>query len=298
MARADRRRRDALAAALHRQIFIPLGPDATERAARRSSTRCIELGRGVRRPRDRSARPRLPAARATSSSATSPASTASSAAYARLAEELRLPQHLWHTSALRGMRAMIDGDLEEAERLAEEARRRRRARRAAARGAVLRDPADPDPPAPGPGRGAAAGGAGAGRALSRRSPPGARALISLARDRPATSRRRRVELERFAARRLLRDPEGRQLARRRSRCSARRPRCSATEARRDCSTTSCCPTRALVIVVARAAACRARSAGSSACSPRRSGALDDAERASRGAHRALDRMGDRPVTWR
>ena len=44
--------------------------------------------------------------------------------YARLAEELRMPQHIWHTFALRAMRAMIDGELEEAEELAGEARRR------------------------------------------------------------------------------------------------------------------------------------------------------------------------------
>jgi class 3 adenylate cyclase len=43
--------------------------------------------------------------------------------YARLADELRMPEHTWHTSALRGMRALLDGDIEEAERLAQEARR-------------------------------------------------------------------------------------------------------------------------------------------------------------------------------
>ena len=49
-------------------------------------------------------------------------------AYARLAEELRQPQHLWHVPLLRGMRAMIDGRFEEAERFAAEARTRGRAR--------------------------------------------------------------------------------------------------------------------------------------------------------------------------
>lgn len=43
-------------------------------------------------------------------------------AYERCAEELRMPHHLWHVPALRAMRALIDGDLPEAERLAEEAR--------------------------------------------------------------------------------------------------------------------------------------------------------------------------------
>jgi len=44
-------------------------------------------------------------------------------AYSRLAEELRQPQHLWHVPLLRGMRATMDGRFDEAERLAEEARR-------------------------------------------------------------------------------------------------------------------------------------------------------------------------------
>ena len=112
----------ALAAALHRRYFIPIGPeDHKERLAivdeiqelaeqcgdREMVVRChayrlrefLELGdvAGVDREL---------------------------AEYARLAQELRMPQHIWHTSALRSMRALIDGDLEEAERLAEEARER------------------------------------------------------------------------------------------------------------------------------------------------------------------------------
>ncbi len=43
--------------------------------------------------------------------------------YIRLADELRMPEHTWYTAALRGMRALLDGDIEEAERLAEEGRR-------------------------------------------------------------------------------------------------------------------------------------------------------------------------------
>ena len=43
-------------------------------------------------------------------------------AYARLAEQLRQPQHLWHIPLLRGVRAMIDGRFEDAERYSEEAR--------------------------------------------------------------------------------------------------------------------------------------------------------------------------------
>jgi class 3 adenylate cyclase len=44
------------------------------------------------------------------------------AQYAQLAEELRMPHHLWHVPAMRAMRALMDGELEEAERLAERAR--------------------------------------------------------------------------------------------------------------------------------------------------------------------------------
>jgi eukaryotic-like serine/threonine-protein kinase len=43
--------------------------------------------------------------------------------YSRLATDLRMPQHLWHVPLLRAMRAMMDGRFDEAERLAEEARR-------------------------------------------------------------------------------------------------------------------------------------------------------------------------------
>ena len=36
--------------------------------------------------------------------------------YARVAEELRMPEHSWHTYALRGMRVLLDGRIDEAER--------------------------------------------------------------------------------------------------------------------------------------------------------------------------------------
>lgn len=42
--------------------------------------------------------------------------------YARLAADLRQPQHLWHVPLLRGMRAMIDGRFDDVARFAEEAR--------------------------------------------------------------------------------------------------------------------------------------------------------------------------------
>ena len=43
--------------------------------------------------------------------------------YAHSAEELRQPQHLWHVPLLRGMRAAMEGRFDDAERLADEARR-------------------------------------------------------------------------------------------------------------------------------------------------------------------------------
>jgi class 3 adenylate cyclase len=110
----------ALAAALQRLYFIPIGPDDGERRLaivdemqqvseecgdREMVVRChayrlrelLELGDidGVDRELGE---------------------------FARLAQELRMPQHIWHIYALRSMRALIDGDLEEAERLAEESR--------------------------------------------------------------------------------------------------------------------------------------------------------------------------------
>jgi class 3 adenylate cyclase len=40
-----------------------------------------------------------------------------------MADELRMPVHIWQTHALRSMRAMVDGDIEAAERFAEQSRR-------------------------------------------------------------------------------------------------------------------------------------------------------------------------------
>ena len=44
-----------------------------------------------------------------------------------------MPEHTWHTFALRGMRALLDGEMEEAERLAERGEAGRQPRRAADR---------------------------------------------------------------------------------------------------------------------------------------------------------------------
>ena len=101
-------RRASLAAALQRKIFIPTGPEAArERLA--IADEMLELGRAL-------------AATARPSSAATPTgsgaiwSSGDVAAvdreltpYARLAEELRMPEHTWHTFALRGMRVLLDG---------------------------------------------------------------------------------------------------------------------------------------------------------------------------------------------
>jgi class 3 adenylate cyclase len=50
-------------------------------------------------------------------------SDAAGAAYARLAEELRQPTHLWHVPMVAAMRATMEGRFDDAEPLAEEARR-------------------------------------------------------------------------------------------------------------------------------------------------------------------------------
>ena len=71
--------------------------------------------------------------------------------YSRLAEELRMPEHTWHTYALRGMRVLLDGEIEEAERLARGGEKGRQPGRAGDLRAVLRHPDDPDPQHAGPG---------------------------------------------------------------------------------------------------------------------------------------------------
>jgi class 3 adenylate cyclase len=110
-----------LAAALQRKIFIPGGPDAPrERLAMADDM--VELGE---RCGDGEAVVRGHAYRLWSflELGDMPAVDRELELYARLADELRMPEHTWHTFALRGMRALLDGDMEEAERLAQEARR-------------------------------------------------------------------------------------------------------------------------------------------------------------------------------
>ena len=110
-----------LAAALQRKIFIPAGPDAP-RVRLAIADEMVELGEGSG---DREAVVRGHAYRLWSLLELGDTAGVDRELelYARLAEELRMPEHTWHTFALRGMRALLDGDVEEAERLAQEARR-------------------------------------------------------------------------------------------------------------------------------------------------------------------------------
>src|SRR3954469_5575508 len=111
----------SLAAALTRKIFIPTGPGAPrERLA--IAEELLDLGSSSG---DREAILRGHAYRAWSylELGDVPAVDLELTAYARLADELRMPEHTWHTHALRGMRVLLDGKIEESERLAELARR-------------------------------------------------------------------------------------------------------------------------------------------------------------------------------
>ncbi|HEY7267142.1 MAG TPA: AAA family ATPase [Solirubrobacterales bacterium] len=111
----------SLAAALQRKIFIPGGPEgARERLA--IADELVELGESSD---DREAALRGHAYRLWSflELGDVPAVDRELEIYARLADELRMPEHTWHTFALRGMRALLDGDIDRAERLAQEAQR-------------------------------------------------------------------------------------------------------------------------------------------------------------------------------
>ena len=109
-----------LAFTLSRGAFIDLDPHAAERLVEEQSE-VLELARraGDRELELRSYVLRLSAYLVLGDL---PAVDRDLEAYARLAAELRQPQHLWHVPMLRGMRATIDGRFAEAERFAEEAR--------------------------------------------------------------------------------------------------------------------------------------------------------------------------------
>jgi class 3 adenylate cyclase len=110
----------SLAAALQRKIFIPGGPGAP-RERLRLADEMLELGEATG---NREAVLRAHGYRLWQflELADMAAVDRELAIYARLADELRMPEHSWLTIALRGMRALLDGDVDGAERLAGEAR--------------------------------------------------------------------------------------------------------------------------------------------------------------------------------
>jgi class 3 adenylate cyclase len=109
-----------LARALHRAVFLPIGPNAGEERLA-IADEMIELGRRLD-DRETLMLGHAYRVREFLERGDLPSLDRELEAYARLAEQLRMPHHEWHTPALRAMRAIIDGDLEQAERLAEEAR--------------------------------------------------------------------------------------------------------------------------------------------------------------------------------
>jgi class 3 adenylate cyclase len=111
----------SLAAALQRKIFIPAGPGAS-RERLQLADEMLELGEASG---NREAVLRAHGYRLWQflELADMEAVDRELATYARLADELRMPEHSWLTIALRGMRTLLDGDIDGAERLANEARR-------------------------------------------------------------------------------------------------------------------------------------------------------------------------------
>jgi eukaryotic-like serine/threonine-protein kinase len=110
-----------LAAALHRKIFIPTGPGASrERLA--ICQEMIELGQSSGNP-EAVLRGHGFAVNSYLELGDVEAADRHRTAYARLADELRMPEHSWHAIAQRATFAMIEGDLERAEELAGESRR-------------------------------------------------------------------------------------------------------------------------------------------------------------------------------
>src|SRR5215207_1582841 len=112
---------NTLATALHRKVFIPIGPDAT-RERLGIAREMLELGEASG---DREAILHAHAFLMTAHLELGDVDAADREleSYTRLADELRMPEHSWHAIAHRAMRALLDGDLDEAERLADESRR-------------------------------------------------------------------------------------------------------------------------------------------------------------------------------
>ncbi|HKG36769.1 MAG TPA: AAA family ATPase [Solirubrobacterales bacterium] len=110
-----------LAAVISRANFIDIGPESARQGVE-SNSEVLELARRVG---DRELEMRSHVLRLRDHLQLGDIASVDRdlEAYAKLAEELRQPQHLWHVPLLRAMRALVDGRFDEAERLAEEARR-------------------------------------------------------------------------------------------------------------------------------------------------------------------------------
>jgi class 3 adenylate cyclase len=109
-----------LAHTLSRANFIDVSPGAARRGVE-ENTEVLELARRVGDP-ELEMRSHLVLLRNHLELGDVAAVDAHLEAYARLAQKLRQPQHLWRVDLLRAMRALLDGDFEEGERLAIAAR--------------------------------------------------------------------------------------------------------------------------------------------------------------------------------
>jgi class 3 adenylate cyclase len=110
-----------LAAALQRKMFIPSGPEAPHERLKLADE-LLEIGK-ANDEREVVVRAHSFLLWQFMELGDMAAVDRELATYSRLAEELRMPQHTWHTIAVRANRALLDGDVETAERLAEQARR-------------------------------------------------------------------------------------------------------------------------------------------------------------------------------
>src|SRR5918995_2634319 len=110
-----------LAAALHRKIFIPIGPDGTKERLE-IAREILELGEASG-DREAVLRGHAFPMNGYLELGDVEAADREPESYTRLADELRMPEHSWHAIAHRAMRALLDGDIDEADRLADEWRR-------------------------------------------------------------------------------------------------------------------------------------------------------------------------------
>ena len=109
-----------LARALQGAIFLPFGPGATEKRLE-IANEMLALGKKLD-DRETLMLGHAYRLREFLERGDVPALDRELEAYVTLSDQLRMPHHQWHAPAFRAMRAMLDGDLEGSERLAEQAR--------------------------------------------------------------------------------------------------------------------------------------------------------------------------------